>query len=128
MAMQGKDFHKDAGHLADQLIPQHRAILDAKSLEERQHGQATCRDLRTSVMHSLPHRLGLASAMVAPVPIRRLGVGVGGTGALLLTSVAAVRVTRLPVHGLACCADLVPMAVALIAPGHASCKRTMNML
>ena len=37
-------------------MPQHRAVLDAKSLEGRQHGQATCRDMRSSVMHSLPHR------------------------------------------------------------------------
>ena len=61
---QGKGFHKDAAHLAEQLVPQHRAILDAKSLEGRQHGQATCRDMRSSVMHSLPHR-------PAPLPLRR---------------------------------------------------------
>ena len=63
--MQGKDFHKDAAHLAEQLIPQHRAVLDAKSLEGRQHGQATCRDFRASVLHSLPHRqvAGLRAAM-----------------------------------------------------------------
>ena len=37
-------------------MPQHRAILDAKSLEGRHHGQATCRDYRGSVLNALPHR------------------------------------------------------------------------
>ena len=54
--VQGSAFHRDAAHLADTLQPQHNLRLDAKALEGRHYGDASCRDFRESVLSVLPHR------------------------------------------------------------------------
>lgn len=53
---QGQDFHRDAAQLAEQVIPQHNYRLDAAALAGRHYGQVSCRDFRTSVLRSMPHR------------------------------------------------------------------------
>lgn len=56
LGVQGSAFHRDAAHLADTLQPQHNLRLDARALEGRHYGDASCRDFRESVLSVLPHR------------------------------------------------------------------------
>lgn len=53
---QGMDFHREAEHLAEELVPQHNFRLDAASLEGKHYGEVACRDFRESVLAVMPHR------------------------------------------------------------------------
>ena len=56
VVLQGQDFHRDVGGLADQLIPQHNYRLDAKVAEGRHYGEEACKEFWESVLRVMPHR------------------------------------------------------------------------
>ena len=49
------DFHHDLESLAAENQPQNNYKLEADKAESRHFGEASCRDYRESVLHSLPH-------------------------------------------------------------------------
>ncbi|KAL3153753.1 hypothetical protein ABBQ32_013344 [Trebouxia sp. C0010 RCD-2024] len=51
----GSNFQTDAGQLQDRTVPQHDHRLHAEHLAARQHGEASCRDFKASVLASMPH-------------------------------------------------------------------------
>lgn len=54
--LQGQDFHREIGELAEDVIPQHNYRLDAKSAEGRHYGEVACREFWGSVLRVMPHR------------------------------------------------------------------------
>lgn len=52
---EAEDFHRDLSALQDASSPQHSFHLAAELAEGRHYGEASCRDLRESVLRALPH-------------------------------------------------------------------------